>query len=137
MENKITFSDAEISKKIVSLTKEIINLTGDENKYLADLLNVNQKIVNSYNLENLLTIDITPTEIGRFNSTIKKIAVGHYKVWFGLKLEIDPNKELLYSYTIFQRKLNAKNTWKRNSLEYTTTKIFKTEILNRLIHLNG
>lgn len=131
----ICFSDIEISKKIVENAKQLLLLTNDSNDYLNALIFNNQKIIDSYNLHQLTVIDITPTEIGRFNSTIKKVAFGYFKT-YDINLNIDVDKSLLYSYTIFMRKMNAKRTYKRNPLEYATTNIFKTEIINQLITLN-
>ena len=132
----ISFSDMEVSKQIVEHSKKLLLLLENNNSdFLEFLIKENQKIVDDYNLNSLIVHDITPIEIGRFNATIKKVAVGYYGT-HDINLNIDIDNSLLYSYTIFHRKLRAKNTWKRNSLEHATTNIFKTEIINQLINLN-
>jgi len=131
----INFSDVEISKKIVSISKELLILTESNNEYLKLLIIDNQKVIDSYNLQNMLVIDITPTEKGCFNSTVKKVAQGYFKTW-NINLNIDTDNSLLYSYTIFMRRVKSKKTYKRTSLELATTNIFKTEIINQLIKLN-
>lgn len=133
----VSISDVKISKKIVEYAKELIVLTNGGNDYLKSLLNDNQKIVDSYNLQNLIIVDITPTEIGCFNSTIKKIATANYG-HYDLNLKIDEDKSLLYSYTIFRRRMSVRRkiTWRETPLERATTDIFRTEILTRLTNLN-
>ena len=132
----VSFSDMEVSRQIVLHSKKLLLLlNNNDSQFLELLIKDNQKIVDSYNLNTLIVHDITPTEIGRFNATVKKVAMGYFKT-YDMNLSIDLDKTLLYSYTIFMRKLSLKNTYRKNSLETATTNIFKTEIINQLINLN-
>lgn len=71
--------DIEKHKLIVSKTKELLILLNGSDFDFVKLINEkSSRIINNYNNENLTIVDASKTELGIFNSNIKKMVYANY-----------------------------------------------------------